>query len=97
MRWTIVGVGLGLQIVAVVFYCWFYWVARKVKPQELPNLVYRPIFKAPFIYLVLAGCFWVLGAISLIVFAFIDSDPVLLFFELFLIIGGVIVVRGFKV
>ena len=96
MRWIMVGMGICLQVGAAIFYYLFYRVSRQIKTSELPNLAYKSILKPPFVYLALCGCFWVLGGLCLIIFALIDSDPVLLFFELCLIALGGLILRGFK-
>ena len=97
MRWILVGLGLCLQVGGAAFYFLFYYFARRIKTAELTNLVYKSILKPPFCYMVLSVCFWMLGGLSLIIFAVIDSDPVLLFFELCLLGVGAVILRGFKI
>ena len=97
MRWMLVGLGLCLQIGAAILYCLFYGTAKQVKSSELPNFIYRSVLKPPFVYLVLAACFWGLGSLCLAIFAFIDFDPVLLFFEFCLVALGAAILRGFKI
>ena len=95
MRWLLVGAGLILQITGIVFYIVFFKVSS-FKFGYLLNFIDKSFFAKPFLYMTLSALTWCVGSLCIAVFAVIDSDPLLLMMELFLVVIGVLILLRYK-
>ncbi|MBQ4132871.1 MAG: hypothetical protein IJD04_03950 [Desulfovibrionaceae bacterium] len=94
MRWWLVVIGLSLQAIGAVFYGMALFYTRRLAYEERINLASRSLLRPPFLYMGLCSLCTGCGALLMSIFAIIDSDPVILLFQVFLV--GVVLLMLFR-